>query len=183
MLCLVQGQSYSAEDLKLEALSILLPNTAKLTALTYFTNDSFQVVRSHQSTLRTPVITLYQSPGTWSIKHGKPYLWNLNREQKLLRPNSKVPQWKQPLSLQTWTRERMPQKIPRPALRDGTLIHTNAHLRWTAQASQSDWYTHPSKSHLGIQRGSMRWTARCQKHSIGSKSCKKDRMGLHTKNK
>lgn len=176
MLCLVQGQSYSAEDLKLEVLGILLPNTAKPTALTYFTNDSFLVVRSHQSTLKTQVITLYQFPGTWSSTespiHDSKSCSDLT--PRLHSGNSFSP-------CRHEQGKRMPQKIPWPALRDGTLMQMNAHLRWTAQASQSDWYTHPSKSHLGIQRGSMRWSARCQKHSRGSKSCKKDRMVLHTK--
>lgn len=134
-------------------------------------------MRSHQSTLKTQVLTLYQFPGPQSVKHWKPHLWNLTQEQKLLRPNSKAPQPRQQRnsSVSPCSQEqekRMPQKIPRPVL---TLTQMNAHLCWTAQAAHSQTGTPTPIKAIWEFRGSMRWTAGCQEHSIGPESCKKHR--------
>lgn len=85
--------------------------------------------------------------------------------------------------------KRMPQKIPWPVPGDRT-TDANEHspqVNSTGKAnyslctkeqiplnssSRSGWDTHPSKRHLGIRGGSLRWTAGCPGYSIGSKSCK-----------
>lgn len=149
-------------------------------------------VRSPWNTLKTQVITVPRLPGSRSIKHWKPHLWNLTtQEQKQLRPNSTAPKWKRLLFLQPWMREkRTPQKIPWPAPGDRT-TDANEHspqVNSTGKAnysictkeqiplnssSRSGWDTHPSKRHLGIRGGCLRWTAGSPGYSIGSKSCKR----------